>query len=172
MSGGGATAPRRGPRALAYLAGGAATTIAQAGDRLPLERVPLAVGGCLLACALLCGRRDGPWGAALVVVGVGLGALAADRGWTAGIELSTTAGAAFGGGIGLLAVLLLDRRLAIGVPGTVLAIAATIAVLRWRDELPALGRPATWGVWLLLLGAVNLLLWARDRELGSAGPRR
>lgn len=172
MSRGAVPAPARGPRAAVYLAGGAAMTVAQAGGDLTLGRVPLAVGACLLACAVLCGRRDGPWGAGLVLTLVGLGVLAVERDWTLGLELSRTAGAAGGGAVGLLLVLLLDRRVAVGVPGTAVAVTGTVAVLCWREDLPALGRPATWGVWMILLGAVNLLLWARDREVRSAGPRR
>jgi hypothetical protein len=163
--------PARGPRAATYLPGGVVVLALSAAERLPLERVPLALAAVLLLAAASCGRDDGHWGAAIVLAGVGIGVLGAEEGWT-GLDVTRTAGAAFGGALGLLLVVLLDARIAVGVPGTALATAATIAVLARREELPALGRPAVWGTLLLVLGAVNLLLWARDRELGAGAPRR
>jgi hypothetical protein len=54
---------------------------------------------------------------------------------------------------------------------TLTAVAATAAVVALRGDVPALERPLTWGVMLLLVGSVNMLLWARDREVALTGPR-
>ncbi|MCK9249828.1 MAG: hypothetical protein M0P31_12750 [Solirubrobacteraceae bacterium] len=168
---GGVAGPARGPRAAAYLVGGVAALAAVAADRLPLDRVPLAIGACLLVTAALCGRDDGPWGAALVVGAAGLGALAAGEGW-GGVDVAAPTGAAVGGAVGLVLTPLADRVVAIGLGGTVSATVAVSAVIAVRDALPALGRPGAWGAWIVLLGAVNLLLWARDREVDLGGGRR
>lgn len=157
---------------MAYLLGGVAISIAAAADALPLERVPLAVAACLLVCAVACGRDDGPWGAAVVLALVGAAVLVAERGW-GGLTPSPALAAAVGGSIGLLLVLLLDARgVAVGIVATAAAVAGTVAVMAARDNVPALGRPLSWGLIVFLLGAVNLLLWARDREVGLTGPRR
>ncbi|MGE4428784.1 MAG: hypothetical protein AB7G37_20200 [Solirubrobacteraceae bacterium] len=167
----GRSSPARGPRAVVYLGGGAVVLGAVAADRLPLDRVPLALGACLLLAAALCGRDDGPWGAGLVVSAAGVGALGAGEGW-AGVDIAPTTGTAVGAAAGLLLALAVDRWVAVGVVGTATATVALVSVLAARDEVPALGRPGAWGAWLVLLGAVNLLLWARDRELELTVGRR
>ncbi|MGX6448749.1 hypothetical protein ACVU7I_11880, partial [Patulibacter sp. S7RM1-6] len=59
-----------------------------------------------------------------------------------------------------------------GVAATAAAVAGVAAVVAARTELTALARTETWGALLFLLGAVNLLLWARDREVALSGPQR
>lgn len=154
-----------------YLLGGAIVIAAAAADLLPLARVPLAVALTLLACAALCGREDGPWGAAVVLLGVGAGAWAAE--WSAlPADVTAAHGALAGLAGGALAVVGLDGRgVAVGPVATLTAVAATGAVVALRGDVPALGRPLTWGVMLLLVGSVNMLLWARDREVALTGPR-
>lgn len=169
MSGG--AVPSRAPRAVVYLLGGALLIAAALAGLLPLARVPLAVAVTLMVCAALCGRGDGRWGAAVVLLGVGAGAWAAD--WSVLPEAVTvTHGALAGLAVGALAVVGLDARgVAVGPVATLTAVAATAAVVALRGDVPALERPLTWGVMLLLVGSVNMLLWARDREVALTGPR-
>lgn len=168
---GGNAVPRRAPRAVVYLLGGGLIVAAAVADLLPLARVPLAVALVLGVCAALCGRGDGPWGAAVVLLGVGAGAWAAE--WSALPDAVTeTHGALAGLAVGALAVVGLDARgVAVGPVATLTVVAATAAVVALKGDVPALERPLTWGVMLLLVGSVNMLLWARDREVALAGPR-
>ncbi len=138
---------------------------------LPLARVPVAAAFTLLVCAAICGRDDGPWGAGVILLAVGAGAWASE--WTA-LPATTTSthGALAGLAVGVLAVLALDARgVVVGVVASITVTAATAAVVAFRGDLPALGRPSTWGVMLVLVGSVNMLLWARDREVALTGPR-
>ena len=167
-------APARGPRALLYLLGAAAIAAGVGADVLDLPRTALAVAAVLVLVGIAGGPEDGPWGAALVVAGAGGGALLApDAGELLGRELARETAAGVGAGLGLSCVVLLEltgRRW--GVAATLLAVAATVATLLDDLDVPALGRPITWAALLFLLGAVNLLLWARDRELRAAGGPR
>lgn len=141
---------------------------------LDLPRTALALGVVLLLVGLFGGAADGPWGAALVVAGAGGGALIApDLSDLLGRELARETAAGAGAGAGLLCVLPLEltgRRW--GVAATGLAVAAVAATLLRDLDAPALQRPGTWAALLFLLGTVNLLLWARDREVALSGPRR
>lgn len=169
--GGTAVLPARAPRAVVYLLGGGLMIAASAAGLLPLARVPLAVALTLLVCAAACGRGDGPWGAAVVLLGVGAGAWATE--WT-GLPSGITAthGALAGLAVGALAVVGLDGRgVSVGPVATLTAVAATAATITSGSRVPALERPLTWGVMLLLVGSVNMLLWARDREVALTGPR-
>lgn len=166
--------PARGPRALLYLLGAAAIAAGIGTDVLDLPRTALAVAGVLVLVGLAGGLEDGPWGAALVVAGAGAGALLApEAGELLGrSDLARETAAGVGAGIGLACVVPLEltgRRW--GVPATLLAVVATVGVLLDDVDVPALHRPGTWAALLFLLGAVNLLLWARDRELAAAGSR-
>jgi hypothetical protein len=167
--------PARGPRALLYLLGAAAVAAGIAAGVLDLPRTALAVAAVLVLVGLAGGPEDGPWGAALVVAGAGAGALLCPdlRDLLGSPDLAEETAAGVGAGLGLACVVpieLLGRPW--GVAATLLAVAATTAVLLDDVDVPALDRPGTWAALLFLLGAVNLLLWARDRELASAGPRR
>ncbi|MDO9409129.1 hypothetical protein [Patulibacter sp.] len=165
--------PARGPRAVLYLAGAAAVAAGVLTDTLDLPRTALAVAAVLVLVGLAGGAEDGPWGAALVVAGAGAGALLAPQaGDLVGSDVARETSAGVGAGVGLACVVLLELAgRPWGVAATLLAVAATVATLLDDLDVPALQRPITWAALLFLLGAVNLLLWARDRELGAAGPR-
>jgi hypothetical protein len=125
----------------------------------------------LALVGLLGGREDGPWGAALVLALAGAGALLLGEA-PARLELTLDTAGAIGGGAGLLLVGLAELRgLRMGLLATATAVAALVAIVVARYDVPALVRPGTWAALLFLLGAVNLLLWARDREAGLTGPR-
>ncbi|MEV4421863.1 hypothetical protein AB0L40_18045 [Patulibacter sp. NPDC049589] len=165
-------APARGPRAVVYLLGAAAVAAGVAAGELDLPRTALAVAAVLVLVGLAGGPSDGPWGAALVVAGAGAGALLAPE-LPARLDLARETAAGIGAGLGLVCVLPLElaaRRW--GVAATLLAVVATAGVLLDDVDLPALHRPSTWAALLFLLGTVNLLLWARDRELAAAAPKR
>ncbi|WP_210492365.1 hypothetical protein [Patulibacter sp. SYSU D01012] len=165
-------APSRAPRAVLYLGGGVAIGAAGLAGALPLAHVPLAVAAVLLLVGI-ASREDAPWGAVLVLGLAGLGVLAAERGWVPRVEPTRDVGAAVGAGAGLVLVVLLDAYGAVvGVASTAAAVAGVAAVIAAREDVAALARPETWGALLFLLGAVNLLLWARDREVALSGPRR
>jgi hypothetical protein len=139
---------------------------------LDLARTAVAVAAVLLVVGLAGGVPDGPWGAVLVVAGAGAGALVAPE-LAPRLDVATETAAGVGAATGLVAVVplvLTGRRW--GPAATVLAAVCVAAVLQEDVDVPALHRPGTWAGLLFLLGAVNLLLWARDRELTSVGPRR
>jgi hypothetical protein len=143
-----------------------------AGGSLDLPRTALAVAGVLVLVGLAGGLADGPWGAALVVGGAGAGALLAPS-LPGGLDLARETAAGAGAGVGLACVVLLElTRRPWGPAATALAVLATLGVLVEDLDLPALHRPATWAALLFLLGTVNLLLWARDREVALGGPHR
>lgn len=166
-------APARGPRAVLYLLGAAAVAAGVGADVLDLPRVALAVAAVLVLVGL-AGPADGPWGAALVVAGAGAGALLApDLAGLIDRDVARETAAGVGAGIGLALVLPLELTgRPWGAAATVLAVAATLGVLLRQVDVPALHRPGTWAALLFLLGTVNLLLWARDREIATTGPRR
>jgi hypothetical protein len=154
-----------------YGLGAAGLVAGAATGALDLPRVGPSVAVVLALVGLLGGRDEGPWGAALVVGLAGAGALVWSR-VPADLGLTRDACAAIGGGAGLVVAGLLELRgLRLGLASTAAAVAALVAVLAARDDVPALGRPSTWAALLFLLAAVNLLLWARDREAGLTGPR-
>jgi hypothetical protein len=162
--------PARGPRAVLYLLGAAAVAAGVAGGSLDLPRTALAVAAVLVLVGLLGGLADGPWGAALVVGGAGAGALLAPS-LPGGLDVAAETAAGAGAGLGLACVVLLELAgRPWGAPATVLGVAAVLGVLVEDLDLPALHRPGTWAALLFLLGAVNLLLWARDREAALGGP--
>ncbi len=163
--------PDRAPRAVVYLLGGGLIFAAAVADLLPLARVPLAAAATLLVCAAICGRGDGPWGAGVILLAVGLGAWGAD--WSAlPADLTPTHGAIAGLAVGVLATVVWRARGGVvGVAAATAVVVATVATLALRDQVPALERPLTWGVLLVLAGSVNMLLWARDREVALTGPR-
>jgi hypothetical protein len=164
-------APARGPRAVLYLGGAAGLLAAALGTDLELGQVGLAVALVLALVGLLGGREDGPWGAALVLALAGAGVLLADH-VPARLSITHDAAAAIGGGAGLLLTGLAEARgVRMGLLATTAAVAALVAIVAARYDVPALVRPGTWAALLFLLGAVNLLLWARDREAGLTGPR-
>ncbi|MBF6619664.1 MAG: hypothetical protein ITG02_05475 [Patulibacter sp.] len=154
-----------------YLLGGGVMIAAAVAGLLPLARVPLAAAAVLLVCAAACGRDDGPWGAGVLLLAVGAGAWGAE--WSALPDtVSGSHGALAGLALGVLVVVALDARgVAVGVVASATAAVATVAVVALRGQVPALERPLTWGVMLLLVGSVNMLLWARDREVALTGPR-
>lgn len=165
-------APSRAPRAVLYLVGGAAIAGAGLAGALSLSHVPLAVAAVLLLVGL-ASRQDAPWGALAVLALAGLGVLAVERGWVPRVEPTRDVGAAVGAGAGLVLVVLLDAYGAVvGVAATAAAVAGVAAVIAAREDVPALARPEAWGALLFLLGAVNLLLWARDREVALTGSGR
>ncbi|WP_026912787.1 hypothetical protein [Patulibacter minatonensis] len=137
-----------------------------AAGELDLARTAVAVAGVLLLVGLAGGLADGPWGAALVVAGAGAGALAAP-GLAPRVDVVPETAAGIGAAIGLVAVVPLVLTARPWGPGATLLAAACVAAVLLEDvDVPALHRPGTWAGLLFLLGAVNLLLWARDRELG------
>ncbi len=171
----GGAAPARGPRAVLYLLGAAAVAAGVATDVLDLPRTALAVAAVLALVGLAGGVEDGPWGAGLVVAGAGAGALLGpDAQHLLGLsDLAPETAAGAGAALGLLGVVGLELTgRPWGLAATALGVAAVLGVLLDDVDVPALHRPATWAGLLFLLGAVNLLLWARDRELAAAGPRR
>lgn len=167
-------APARGPRALLYLAGAALIATGVGTDALDLPRVALALAAVLVLVGLLGGPADGPWGAATVVAGAGAGALLApELAELASRDVARETAAGIGAGAGLALVLPLELTgRPWGPAATLSAVAATTAVLLRQVDVPALHRPGTWAALLFLLGSVNLLLWARDREVAQSGPRR
>jgi hypothetical protein len=101
----------------------------------------------------------------------GAGALLFDEA-PARLDLTLDTAGAVGGGVGLLLVGLAELRgVRMGLVATAAAVAVLVAIVAARYDVPALVRPGTWAALLFLLGAVNLLLWARDREAGLTGPR-
>jgi hypothetical protein len=154
-----------------YLLGGGMMIAAAVAGLLPLARVPLAAAAVLLACAVACGRDDGPWGAGVLLLAVGAGTWGAE--WSAlPATVDASHGALAGLAVGVLAVVALDARgIVVGLAATATAALMTVAVVALRGDVPALERPLTWGVMLLLVGSVNMLLWARDREVALTGPR-
>ena len=167
-------APARGPRAVTYLLGAALVAAGIAGDALDLPRTALAFAAVLAVVGVAGGPSDGPWGALFVVAGAGAGALLApDASELLGRELARETAAGIGAGAGLALVLPLELTgRPWGVAATAAAVVAVAATLLRDLDAPALQRPATWAALLFLLGTVNLLLWARDREVAQSGPRR
>ena len=125
------------------------------GADLGLHWVPLLAGaGALLGC-WGAGPKDGPWGEACVLLGLG-GALASHReSW---IEEPEATLLLLGAAAGLAAAALLRTRgFAVGLGGMATATGAFALAHLLRDDLSLVREPAFWAVVVAVWAAVHLL---------------